>query len=192
VARPWAEMFQVLWTTLLNLAGVDQQPREVRGYRVGSSVQRTIAHLAAQDSSDGRLLLCDSSGRLYVLPVGSSGVAPVYSAAGRLGVNVRDGTTDTQIAAVTSLGRLTVQLYCDNATPTADFADGPAAHALGLNIVNYYMKDAGVALKDVYDAGNHWLKVTDTVSQMSLSSLATILTDCWDQTNHAIRTKEAT
>jgi hypothetical protein len=66
-------MFQVLWTTLLNVAGVDKQPREVRGYRLSNAVQRSLAHLAAQDGNDSRLLLCDSSGNLYIRVAGSAG-----------------------------------------------------------------------------------------------------------------------
>jgi len=73
VARPWQEMFQVLWTTLLNVAGVDAQPRQVRSYRVSNSLQRSLAHLAAQDGKDARLLLCDSSGNLYIRVAGSAG-----------------------------------------------------------------------------------------------------------------------
>jgi hypothetical protein len=66
-------MFQVLWTTLLNVAGVDAQPHEVRSYRVSNAVQRSLAHLVAQDGKDARLLLCDSTGNLYIRVAGSAG-----------------------------------------------------------------------------------------------------------------------
>jgi hypothetical protein len=94
-------MFQVLWTTLLNVAGVDAQPREVRGYRLSNAVQRSLAHLAAQDGNDSRLLLCDSSGNLYIRVAGPAGeLAEVGNADASVGDDVALSVRSYQLNAM--------------------------------------------------------------------------------------------
>jgi hypothetical protein len=158
-------MFQVLWTTLLNVVGVDRQPRELRGYRVSNALQRSLAHLAAQDGSDSRLLLCDSSGRLYVLPVGSTGVAPIYSADGRLGVNLRDAGNDDQAATVNSSGELAVLVQNTGVAAAVGAADGPGNEDLALSVRSAQLNTMASQINDIY----------------------TFLYDCYDSVNHALK-----
>ena len=159
MARPWQEMFQVLWTTLLNVAGVDVQPREVRGYRLSNSLQRSLAHLAAQDGKDSRLLLCDSSGRLYTVAVGADGVAPAYSATGRLGVVVRDEVVDGRSALVSVYGDLSVRVGDSSTYAACGEASSAGAFDNALSVRNSKLNDLFEVLSDCHDATNHCLAV---------------------------------
>ena len=74
MARPFTEKLQQLWGTVLNIVGVDREPRDAGNLQVSNKGLRVLAHLAAQDGKDGRLVLCDTSGRLGVVDAGADDV----------------------------------------------------------------------------------------------------------------------
>ena len=163
MTRPFTEKLQQLWGTVLNIVGIDREPRDVGDLQVSNKGIRALAHLVAQDGKDGRLVLCDSDGRLIVIAGDMLASAVKISAAGRVGVVLHDPVTDAHVQVVNGDGNACVIIRDGESS----VAVGEEADAL----------DTDPAL---------------SVRNSALVKLAAVLADVWDDGNHALRTIEAT
>jgi hypothetical protein len=166
MARPFVEKVQQLWGTVLNIVGLDREPREAGNLQVSNKGLRVLAHLAAQDGKDGRLVLCDTAGRLVAKIVDGDGDALALTAAGRVGVRVHDGNDDARLLALDASGRALVVQNCSTGLPP--YADGmgvlytrPADHVLDLAIWESVQMTSGLATFDLQSANPRTIRVVN-------------------------------
>ena len=115
MARTVPEKLQRLWGSILDLVGVERDPKFIGEYVAGNRLQRTLAQLVAQDGTHARLLNCDAAGRLIVVTAPGAALRPP---------DVRDWVTATtgtagSIWLATKANRLlTVTWTVDTAPPS--------------------------------------------------------------------------
>lgn len=80
----WRERIRVLTDRVFDLAGLPTSPRNQAPYRVSNDLQRTLAHLAASDGVNSRLLRALESGVLRVSAEGYDEVPFSQGASGEI------------------------------------------------------------------------------------------------------------
>ena len=85
-------MKQTLVSKLLQIIGMERRPEWTPAVTVDSDALRVLAHLLAQDGGGSRLLACDSSGLLKIVPYAADGNPVMATPGSYLPVTVRGGT----------------------------------------------------------------------------------------------------
>lgn len=95
----------------LLLTELERDPESFDKWVEENLLTRALAHLVARSGDSAVFLRALASGALRVALEGSAGAALELSAAGRVGVNVRDASTDARTLTIDASGRLGAALY---------------------------------------------------------------------------------
>lgn len=139
MTRPFAEKVQQLWGTVLNIVGIDREPREVADLQVSNKAVRSLSYLVAQDGKDGRLVLCDTSGHLIGRIVDLNGRCLIMDDYGAATVAVSQGNTIADVGGA---------------------EDAMPGHS-ALSVRNYALVKLAEVLEDVWDPLLHSIRTTE-------------------------------